>query len=80
MDVEQFRDIFLLCSTEVADKFYPKGQTDQHGEHLPDRGEYLRDQGYLYVLLTKTLAAKGFLDEHRDTTESEVPGPAERNV
>jgi hypothetical protein len=57
MTEEEFRNVYLTCSAEVADKFYPKGQTGQ-------RGEYLRDQGVLYALLQEALQAKGLFDEH----------------
>jgi len=53
--VEEFRALFTDASAEVADKFYPKGESDR-------RGEFLRDQAFLYILLSKVLTAKSFLE------------------
>lgn len=56
MTDEEFRDIYLRASSVVADRFYPKGESDL-------RGNYLRDQGVLYVELVKRLAEAGLLED-----------------
>jgi len=62
--VEEFRALFTDASTEVADKFYPKGETPTEKLEIAGspRGKYLRDQAFLYILLSKVLTAKSFLE------------------
>ena len=55
MTDQEFRDIWLDASNTVADRFYPKGQTDH-------RGEYLRDQAVLYAEIVQRLGAYGYLE------------------
>jgi hypothetical protein len=70
MTEQEFRDLWVACSGQVADEFHPKGQ----GAGSETRGTYLRDQGVLYAYLVKMLNAKGLFDEHRDPSQEEVPG------
>ena len=60
MTEEEFHTIYTGCSAVVADKFYPKGQSDR-------RGEYLRDQGVLYVTLVRELRYRGIIREGEDS-------------
>lgn len=55
MTEEEFQTVFIGCSSVIADQFYPKGQSDR-------RGEYLRDQGVLYVALTSELRLRGIIE------------------
>lgn len=55
MTDQEFRDLWMEASSEVADRFYPKGETMR-------RGEYLRDQAVLYVEIVKRLSAYGYLE------------------
>jgi hypothetical protein len=48
MTKREFQEIFIEASSEVADRFYPKGKSSR-------RGEYLRDQGVLCVELMNRL-------------------------
>jgi hypothetical protein len=59
MTWEEFRDMFSVCSSQVADEFYPKGKSPA-GKR---RGEYLRDQAMLYVKLSQALKEKGLFDD-----------------
>jgi hypothetical protein len=52
MTEEEFFNLYVGCSTEVADQFYPK--LKPYGPN-PGRGECLRDQGVLYVKLLDRL-------------------------
>lgn len=55
MTDQEFRDLWMEASSEVADRFYPKGETMR-------RDEYLRDQAVLYVEIVKRLSAYGYLE------------------
>lgn len=52
MTEEEFRQLYLGASEEVADKFYPKVLPDGPN---PGRGEYLRDQAVLFAKLVEAL-------------------------
>jgi hypothetical protein len=55
MTEDEFRDIWIAASSVVADRFYPKGESD-------DRGFFLRDQAVLFVEVAARLAEAGKLD------------------
>jgi len=56
MTDQEFRDLWMEASSEVADRFYPWGETNRR------RGEYLRDQAILYVEIVKRLSAYGYME------------------
>ncbi len=78
MTREQFQQIFIGASSEVADEFYPKNEyvtdrrdglvlidSDGHPvktERSKRRGEYLRDQGVLFSKLSTLLFEEGILE------------------
>lgn len=53
MNEAEFFALWTEHSTDVADKFYPKGDYR--------RGEYLRDQAVLFVKITDALLDAGVL-------------------
>lgn len=51
---QEFQEMFIAASSEVADEFYPKGVSKR-------RGEFLRDQAVLFVKLSKRMKEVGYL-------------------
>lgn len=55
MTEDEFTQLWIKRSSEVADQFYPKGESG------PRRGEFLRDQGVLLVKILPDLQARGIV-------------------
>lgn len=55
MTQEEFTELWVGYSSEIADEFYPKGRSDR-------RSEYLRDQGILHVKILRALQEKGVIE------------------
>jgi hypothetical protein len=73
MNREQFQQIFIAASSEVADEFYPKNEfvpvsgrsnanEQVQTERSKRRGEYLRDQGVLCHKLYELLFEEGIIE------------------
>jgi len=68
MTEDEFAQLWIECSTDVADQFYPRGiwvyftagrrPRFRRGHY---RGEYLRDQSVLYSKLIDVLKEKGVI-------------------
>ncbi len=55
MTQKEFSELWIECSSEIADEYYPKGISDR-------RGEYLRDQGILHVGILRKLQEKRLIE------------------